>query len=162
MNQSYIFYMFTFGLIVPMIVIFVSYFNILRAVRKVKSEINKKRAIGQNSSNDRRRRLLRKQLSFQSDAAEKRSTMMVAVMIGAFLIAWTPYSILALVETFSDNNVTSSVVSISPVVATVPSLFAKTSSVLNPIIYGFLNTQVYNIASYILIIEIRELKLFFM
>jgi c-opsin len=87
---------------------------------------------------------------------------MVAVMIGAFLIAWTPYSILALVETFSDNNVTSLVVSISPVVATVPSLFAKTSSVLNPIIYGFLNTQVYNIASYILIIEIRELKLFFM
>ncbi len=144
-NQSYIFYMFTFGLIVPMIVIFVSYFNILRAVRKVKNEINKKRAIGQNSSNNRRRRLLRKQLSFQSDAAEKRSTMMVAVMIGAFLIAWTPYSILALVETFSDhnNNVTSSdVVSISPVLATVPSLFAKTSSVLNPIIYGFLNTQV--------------------
>jgi c-opsin len=120
-----------------MIVIFVSYFNILRAVRKVKSEINKKRAIGQNSSNYHLRRRLHK-----SDAAEKRSTIMVAVMIGAFLIAWTPYSILALVETFSDNNVTSLVVSISPVVATVPSLFAKTSSVLNPIIYGFLNTQV--------------------
>ncbi|EFX87345.1 pteropsin1 [Daphnia pulex] len=107
-NRSYIFYMFTFGLIVPTVVIFVCYSNILREVRK-------------------------------SEAAEKRSTVMVAVMIGAFLIAWTPYSILALTETFNGKHYGNS--SISPVLATVPSLLAKTSSVLNPIIYGFLNTQ---------------------
>ena len=94
-----------------------------------------------------------------SDAVEKRVTLMVAVMIGAFLAAWTPYSITALIETFigDDNNVTNDsmtgsdepdgfhyyVGSISPAVATVPSLFAKTSAVLNPLIYGLLNTQVY-------------------
>jgi c-opsin len=86
--------------------------------------------------------LHQKQLSFQSEAAEKRSTVMVAVMIAAFLIAWTPYSILALTETFNSKNYGNS--SISPVLATVPSLLAKTSSVLNPIIYGFLNTQVFS------------------
>lgn len=100
------------------------------------------------------------QTSSSSDAVEKRVTLMVAVMIGAFLAAWTPYSITALIETFigDDNNVTNDSItgsdepadgfhyyvgSISPAVATVPSLFAKTSAVLNPLIYGLLNTQVY-------------------
>ena len=133
-NRSYIFYLFTFGLIVPTAVILVSYSNILREVRKVKSEIKK-------GANLKTTRLFhQKQLSFQTEAAEKRSTVMVAVMIGAFLVAWTPYSILALVETFNGKNY-----AVSPVLATVPSLFAKTSSVLNPIIYGFLNTQVFQV-----------------
>jgi hypothetical protein len=35
-----------------------------------------------------------------NDAAEKRVTVMVACMVGAFMAAWTPYSILALFETF--------------------------------------------------------------
>ncbi len=130
-NRSYIFYVFAMGQLVPSVVIIVSYFNILRVVRKVKKEI------GQRSL------LVKLQTSMQKprrrDAAEKRSTVMVAVMIGAFMITWTPYSILALIEFFSDEH------SISPVWATVPCIFAKTAVVLNPIIYGFLNTQVFHL-----------------
>jgi len=107
-----------------------------------------------------------------SDAAEKRVTVMVACMVGAFMAAWTPYSILALFETFVGDDARSSGVkntsspfgldgqqlnderpneeggffyyvgTISPAFATIPSLFAKTSAVLNPLIYGLLNTQV--------------------
>jgi c-opsin len=115
-----------------------------------------------------------------NDAAEKRVTVMVACMVGAFMAAWTPYSILALFETFigvadpsggpgwnmsnttlsldgqqqfNDNQPTSNeaddssffyyyIGTISPAFATIPSLFAKTSAVLNPLIYGLLNTQV--------------------
>ncbi len=123
-----------------------------------------------------------------NDAAEKRVTVMVACMVGAFMAAWTPYSILALFETFigvaghsggpagsrnmsttlpssqldgqqqqfNDNQQPTSsneadddsnffdyyVGTISPAFATIPSLFAKTSAVLNPLIYGLLNTQV--------------------
>ena len=89
-----------------------------------------------------------------NDSAEKRVTIMVACMIGAFMTAWTPYAIMALVETFttaSDDgshgqmtNQVNSVGHISPGLATVPSLFAKTSAVLNPLIYGLLNTQVHH------------------
>ena len=120
----------------------------------------------------------------QNDAAEKRVTVMVACMVGAFMAAWTPYSILAIFETFIGNagqhqqqtsNISSAftigigghqqtrheanrqmddeksneaenffyyVGAISPAFATIPSLFAKTSAVLNPLIYGLLNTQV--------------------
>ncbi|XP_045028383.1 rhodopsin [Daphnia magna] len=131
-NRSYIFYMFAMGLFLPMVVIITSYSNILRVVRKVKREINQ-RSIMQIRVQPQ------KEKNRRSDAAEKRSTVMVAVMIGAFMVAWTPYSILALVEVFSgrrNDSVTS-----SPALATIPCLFAKTSAVLNPIIYGFLNTQ---------------------
>ena len=104
----------------------------------------------------------------QNDAAEKRVTVMVACKVGAFMAAWTPYSILALFETFigvaghqqetrheanrqmddekstdaSEENFFNYVGAISPAFATIPSLFAKTSAVLNPLIYGLLNTQV--------------------
>jgi hypothetical protein len=107
------------------------------------------------------------QRSSNSDAAEKRVTVMVACMVGAFMAAWTPYSILALFETFigvagqhqatrheanrqmddekstdAEENFFNYVGAISPAFATIPSLFAKTSAVLNPLIYGLLNTQV--------------------
>lgn len=75
---------------------------------------------------------------------------MVACMVGAFMVAWTPYSALALLETFA-NDINSRysdaadggrIISITPAVATIPSLFAKTSVVFNPLVYGLLNTQV--------------------
>jgi hypothetical protein len=41
-----------------------------------------------------------------------------------------------------DNFLDDDVATISPAFATIPSLFAKSSAVLNPLIYGLLNTQV--------------------
>lgn len=93
------------------------------------------------------------------DPVEKKVTVMVAVMIGAFIMAWTPYSILALIETLISDTANMTDYSnttiinrdgnffyngtVSPALATIPSLFAKTSAVLNPLIYGLLNTQVF-------------------
>ncbi|XP_046451537.1 G-protein coupled receptor 161-like [Daphnia pulex] len=204
-NRSYILYMFAFGLLVPFLVIVVSYVSILRVVKKTKEMRRKSQAsmTGYNmhkekrsrraesdsdhqhpsstSTNKRKPRSKNKiKRSSNSDAAEKRVTVMVACMVGAFMAAWTPYSILALFETFigvaghsggpgrnmsnttfsldgqqqfNDNQPTTSneaddsnffyyyVGTISPAFATIPSLFAKTSAVFNPLIYGLLNTQ---------------------
>lgn len=68
--------------------------------------------------------------------AEGRVTYMVAVMIVAFLVAWTPYSILALLIQFGDPNY------VSPAMGVVPALVAKSSICYNPLIYVGLNTQV--------------------
>lgn len=114
--------------------------------RKLKSTIQRS-ANGQHDDNG-------------GNPVEKKVTVMVAAMIGAFITAWTPYSIMALIETligdtanidnFSnttlinhDENVFSDGI-VSPALATIPSLFAKTSAVVNPLIYGLLNTQVFN------------------
>ena len=73
------------------------------------------------------------------DAAEKKVTLMVVYMIGAYLVAWTPYSIMALIETFYDYSSPRSESVFSAAMATIPSLFAKTSCVTNPLVYGLLN-----------------------
>lgn len=67
--------------------------------------------------------------------AESRVAMMIAVMIFAFFVAWTPYAVLALLIQFTD-------IYISPALAIVPALVAKSSICYNPVIYVGLNTQV--------------------
>ena len=62
---------------------------------------------------------------------------MVGVMIFGFLVAWMPYSVVSLVEYFSEEKP-----AIDPSTATAPALFAKSSCIMNPIIYGIYNTQV--------------------
>ncbi|KAI9554587.1 pteropsin7 [Daphnia sinensis] len=172
-NRLYIVYMFTFGLFVPLAIIVVSYVSILRVVRKAsqfKKSMMTLHSVGhphemadQQSTSNQQSAISNQQVTLKktdqpkkqtSDAAEKRVTVMVACMVGAFMTAWTPYSILALFETFiSDVGIPSNSNSssqanefhyagtISPGLATIPSLFAKTSAVFNPLIYGLLNTQ---------------------
>ena len=54
----------------------------------------------------------------------------------AFLVAWTPYSIFALMEQFGNPDI------ISPGVAVLPALIAKSSICYNPIVYVLSNSQV--------------------
>lgn len=61
---------------------------------------------------------------------------MVVVMVLAFLLTWLPYAAMAL-SIMVDSNL-----HIHPMVATVPVVLAKSSTVYNPIIYIFMNRQV--------------------
>nr|BAQ54764.1 opsin, pteropsin type [Macromia amphigena] len=108
---TYIIFLFAMGLVVPLIVISFSYLNIIWTMKKNAT------AMGRVTK------------------AECRVTVMVFVMIVAFLVAWTPYSVLALLVAFGDASL------ISPGVAVVPALMAKSSICYNPIIYVGLNTQ---------------------
>jgi hypothetical protein len=134
--------------------------------QRMTPDLQQQEVMQQNINNNQLQQPARNPKS-NSDAAEKRVTVMVACMVGAFMAAWTPYSILALFETFigvagqhqatrheanrqmddekstdAEENFFNYVGAISPAFATIPSLFAKTSAVLNPLIYGLLNTQV--------------------
>lgn len=73
--------------------------------------------------------------------AESKVTMMVAVMIILFMVAWTPYSIFALMEQFGPG--------VKPSLAVLPALLAKSSICYNPIIYVGMNTQVGDIWNFI-------------
>ena len=61
---------------------------------------------------------------------------MSAVMVSCFLIAWTPYAIMAMGATYGSPEV------FTPSIAVLPALFAKTSTCYNPVIYVFMNKQV--------------------
>ena len=53
------------------------------------------------------------------------------VMVVGFFFAWTPYTIVSLYSAFGDPD------NISTLLAAVPSLFAKTATMYNPIVYFF-------------------------
>uniref|UniRef100_A0A182XWZ2 G-protein coupled receptors family 1 profile domain-containing protein n=1 Tax=Anopheles stephensi TaxID=30069 RepID=A0A182XWZ2_ANOST len=108
---SYIIFLFIFGLILPLAVIIYSYINIVLEMRKNSARVGR------------------------VNRAERRVTSMVAVMIVAFMIAWTPYATFALIEQFGPPEL------IGPGLAVLPALIAKSSICYNPIIYVGMNTQ---------------------
>lgn len=57
-------------------------------------------------------------------------------MVICYLLCWLPYGIMALLATFGPPGL------VTPVASIVPSVLAKTSTVINPVIYVFMNKQV--------------------
>lgn len=68
--------------------------------------------------------------------SEMKVAYMVILMVVTFLLSWLPYAGLAMLVVFKPE------VEIHPLVGTVPVYLAKSSTVYNPIIYIYLNTQV--------------------
>ncbi|XP_063235518.1 rhodopsin-like [Bacillus rossius redtenbacheri] len=108
---TYIVFLFAMGLVVPVSVILFSYLNIIFTMKR---------------STMRMGRVTK---------AESRVALMIAVMIVSFMVAWTPYSVLALLIAFGDPS------TVTPGLAVVPALVAKSSICYNPVIYVGLNTQ---------------------
>lgn len=61
---------------------------------------------------------------------------MVLTTAACYMLCWMPYGIVAMMATFGPPNI------ISPVASVVPSLLAKSSTVINPLIYILMNKQV--------------------
>ncbi|CAL8319224.1 unnamed protein product [Arctogadus glacialis] len=67
---------------------------------------------------------------------EQRVLLMVVIMVVCYLLCWLPYGVTALLATFGPLGL------VTPEASIVPSLLAKTSTFINPIIYIFMNKQV--------------------
>ncbi|XP_035526380.1 vertebrate ancient opsin-like [Morone saxatilis] len=113
-NISYIICLFVFCLIVPFLVIVFCYGKLLCAIRQVS---------GINASMSRKR--------------EQRVLFMVVIMVICYLLCWLPYGIMALLATFGPAGM------VTPEASIIPSVLAKTSTVINPVIYVFMNKQFY-------------------
>lgn len=57
-------------------------------------------------------------------------------MVVCYLLCWLPYGIMALLATFGPPGL------VTPEASIIPSVLAKTSTVINPVIYVFMNKQV--------------------
>lgn len=67
---------------------------------------------------------------------EYRILFMVLTTAACYLLCWMPYGVVAMMATFGPPNI------ISPIASVVPSLLAKSSTVINPLIYILMNKQV--------------------
>ncbi|XP_077468937.1 vertebrate ancient long opsin a isoform X2 [Stigmatopora argus] len=111
-DHSYIITFFSTCFILPLGLIFFCYGKLLRKLRKVSHG---------RLANARK--------------PERQVTRMVVVMIIAFMVAWTPYAVFAILVTIHPT------IEIDARLASIPAFFSKTAAVYNPIIYVFMNRQ---------------------
>ncbi|XP_032389636.1 pinopsin [Etheostoma spectabile] len=114
--RSYISCLFIFCLLLPLLLMFFCYGRILLAVRAVKRQVTR---INRSSAERRETRFL----------------LMVVSMVTGYLLCWMPYGVVAMLASFGQPGV------VPPAASLIPSLLAKTSTVLNPVIYVLLNKQ---------------------
>ncbi|KAM4554901.1 teleost multiple tissue opsin 3a [Odontesthes bonariensis] len=113
-SVSYVLCLFIFCLLLPLLLMVYSYGRILVAIRRV-GKIN----------------------LLTAQRREQHILLMVLSMVSCYMLCWMPYGIMALIATFGRLGL------VTPMVSVVPSILAKFSTVVNPVIYVFFNTQFY-------------------
>lgn len=74
--------------------------------------------------------------TFSVEQREGRVLLTVVCMVTGYVLCWMPYGVVAMLSSFGRPDM------VSPAARLIPSLLAKTSTVLNPFIYVLLNNQV--------------------
>ncbi len=120
---SYNLTIFIFVFLIPFSFIFIFNIKIVCMVR------NLRKFYSSTSLN----KLIRKRIK-----TEKKITTVISVLICAFFVSWSPYSIVSFYSVYSSfNNSTS----LHPFFHLIASYFAKTFFVWNPLAYMILNSQ---------------------
>ncbi|XP_070700090.1 pinopsin-like [Pempheris klunzingeri] len=112
--RSYISCLFIFCLLLPLLLMCFCYGRILLTVRVAARQITR---------------------TNRSERREARVLLMVVSMVTGYLLCWMPYGVVAMLSSFGRSGV------VPPAASLIPSLLAKTSTVLNPVIYVLLNNQ---------------------
>ncbi|KAG8448414.1 hypothetical protein GDO86_015490 [Hymenochirus boettgeri] len=112
-NISYIVCLFLFCLVLPLLVMIFCYGHILKVIRGQVCRINL------TAAQKREHRLL----------------FMVICMVTCYLLCWMPYGLVSLITAFGKPGL------ITPTVGIIPSILAKSSTFINPLIYIFMNKQ---------------------
>ncbi|XP_062998117.1 opsin-3-like [Elgaria multicarinata webbii] len=112
-NVSYIVCLFVFCLALPLLMMIYCYGKILQTIRM-------------------------QACRFHLTSLQKREhhiLFLVVTMVTCFLLCWMPYGIVSLIATFGGPEM------ITPTVTIVPSILAKASTFMNPVLYVLLNKQ---------------------
>ncbi|XP_070958991.1 teleost multiple tissue opsin 3a [Oncorhynchus clarkii lewisi] len=113
-SVSYVVCLFIFCLLLPLMIMVYSYGGILVSIRGV-AKIN----------------------LLSAQRREQHILLMVLSMVSCYLLCWMPYGVMALAATFGRSGL------VTPVASVVPAVLAKSSTVINPVIYVLFNNQFY-------------------
>ncbi|XP_045121530.1 melanopsin-like [Portunus trituberculatus] len=121
-TRIFIFAFFVAAWVLPLNIIVFSYLSIVSTVSK--QERYCRTCQGSFSSSFKHQRLKRK------EGVELKLTKVASGIIALWVLAWTPYSVVALLGIFRQRAV------ITPLVSMLPALFCKTAACLDPFIYA--------------------------
>ncbi|XP_007238987.3 teleost multiple tissue opsin 3a [Astyanax mexicanus] len=113
-SVSYVVCLFIFCLVLPLLLMVYCYGKILFIIKGV-TKIN----------------------LLSAQRRENHILLMVLTMVSCYLLCWMPYGVVSLMATFGKQGL------ITPVASVVPSVLAKSSTVINPVIYVLFNNQFY-------------------
>lgn len=78
-------------------------------------------------------RRLRRSRNFERN--ELKTAKAAIILISVFCLSWMPYSVLSIVALCGNDE------GISPIVVTIPVIFAKASTILNPVLYALVHRR---------------------
>ncbi|XP_066505492.1 teleost multiple tissue opsin 3a [Hoplias malabaricus] len=111
---SYVVCLFIFCLLLPLLLMVYCYGKILLIIKGV-TKIN----------------------LLSAQRRENHILLMVMTMVSCYLLCWMPYGVVSLMATFGRQGL------VTPVASVIPSVLAKSSTVINPVIYVLFNNQFY-------------------
>lgn len=119
-NRSYIFFLYLFGFAVPLLIIFVCYARIVKAVREHEVEMKKtaKKLNAEMRSNQDKKNM---------EIKVAKISMCILIL---YLLSWMPYATVALIGQFGDAMF------VTPFWSEIPVMFAKASAMHNPLVYA--------------------------
>lgn len=133
-SRLFIVAFFTAAWVVPFILITLSYTGIIFAVRRNESAFKATQSMINDKGGNLYRASQRSRHQRNGVNMEMRLVKVVLCLILLWLISWTPYAVVALLGLVDQRY-------ISPTSSMIPALFAKTSSVVNPYLYGLTNPR---------------------
>lgn len=122
-NKSFILSLFSLGYVLPVTSIIGFYYFIVMAVFRHEDELRhqaKKMNVVSLRSNSEQ----------QAMSAEIRIAKVSITNVTLWLMAWTPFAVVALIGNWGDVSL------ITPISSTLPSALAKTACAYNPMVYG--------------------------
>lgn len=139
-SRSYIICLFIFCLLLPLLVMIFCYGRILLALRAVSLRVRASRTcsppFAEGGGSDCCTFCDLQVGGASGERRESRVLQMVVCMVAGYLLCWMPYGAVAMLASFGPPG------AVPPTASLIPSLLAKTSTVLNPVIYVRLNHQV--------------------
>ncbi|GAU92194.1 hypothetical protein RvY_04307 [Ramazzottius varieornatus] len=120
-EKAYVLYLTVLGFFLPLIVIFVCYVRIIRYVVRHRQVMN---TAGFS--------LEQRQVIQDNDV---KAATTCAIIVVLFVLAWGPYTVVALIGIWGDQSL------VTPYSNALPVLFCKTSAVYNPVVYALMNER---------------------
>ena len=124
---SFIWSMFVGGFVVPLLVISACYISIFLSVMKYSNKFH-----GHTCSTNCNIHMGSRQYKHSIKVKTAKVTLWCILL---YCVSWTPYAVVALMGITTDGE------HITPLLATLPGLFAKASTIYNPILYALSHPQ---------------------